>query len=126
MCRWMAYFGDPILADDLLFRPKHSIIDQSLHADLDGVTTNGDGFGIGWYGDGTTTPAVYKSTHPAWNDENLREVARRSVRRCCSRTSAPRAGRRCSAATATRSGMAAGCGCTTDRSPSFKEVKRDL
>jgi len=76
MCRWMAYLGDPILADDLLFRPKHSIIDQSLHADLTTVTTNGDGFGIGWYGGDTTTPAVYKGTHPAWNDENLREVAR--------------------------------------------------
>jgi predicted glutamine amidotransferase len=76
MCRWMAYFGDPIPAHDLLFRPEHSIIDQSLHADLGGFTTNGDGFGIGWYGDGGgTAPAVFKSTHPAWNDENLREVA---------------------------------------------------
>jgi predicted glutamine amidotransferase len=76
MCRWMAYFGDPILANDLLYRPQHSIIDQSLHAELGGFTTNGDGFGIGWYGDGGgTAPAVYKSTHPAWNDENLREVA---------------------------------------------------
>jgi glutamine amidotransferase len=72
----MAYFGDPILANDLLYRPQHSIIDQSLHAELGGFTTNGDGFGIGWYGDGGgTAPAVYKSTHPAWNDENLREVA---------------------------------------------------
>jgi predicted glutamine amidotransferase len=75
MCRWMAYSGGPILAHDLLFRPAHSIIDQSLHAKLGGVTTNGDGFGIGWYGNGDATPAVYKSTHPAWNDENLREVA---------------------------------------------------
>ena len=76
MCRWMAYFGDPILANDLLYRPQHSIIDQSLHAELGGFTTNGDGFGIGWYGDGGgTAPAVFKSTHPAWNDENLREVA---------------------------------------------------
>ena len=32
MCRWMAYSGDPILAEDLLFRPAHSLIDQSLHA----------------------------------------------------------------------------------------------
>jgi predicted glutamine amidotransferase len=79
MCRWMAYLGDPIVADDLLFRPQHSIIDQSLHAQLTGFTTNGDGFGIGWYGagDGDRGPAVYKSTHPAWNDENLREVASR-------------------------------------------------
>ena len=75
MCRWMAYMGDPIRADELLFRPVHSIIDQSLHAELTGFTTNGDGFGIGWYGDGAV-PAVYKSVHPAWNDENLREVAR--------------------------------------------------
>ena len=76
MCRWIAYFGDPVLAHDLLFRPRHSIIDQSLNAQLGGFTTNGDGFGIGWYGDGGgTAPAVFKSTHPAWNDENLREVA---------------------------------------------------
>jgi predicted glutamine amidotransferase len=76
MCRWMAYFGEPIVADELLFRPEHSIIDQSLHAKLGGFTTNGDGFGIGWYGDdGGTEPTVYKSTQPAWSDENLREVA---------------------------------------------------
>lgn len=74
MCRWMAYFGDPIAADQLLFRPIHSIIDQSLHAQLTNVTTNGDGFGIGWYGN-SATPSVYKGTHPAWNDENLREIA---------------------------------------------------
>ena len=78
MCRWMAYSGDPIPADALLFRPEHSIIDQSLHAKLGTFTTNGDGFGIGWYGDGDgdgTKPTVFKNTHPAWNDENLREVA---------------------------------------------------
>jgi predicted glutamine amidotransferase len=74
MCRWMAYWGDPILVEDLLFRPVHSIIDQSLHAKLGGITTNGDGFGIGWYGNGSA-PAVYKSTHPAWNDANLCEIA---------------------------------------------------
>jgi len=118
MCRWMAYFGDPILADDLLFRPEHSIIDQSLHARLGGVTTNGDGFGIGWYGNGgETAPAVFKGTHPAWNDRNLREVATQIRTPCCSPTSGPRAEHRCSAATATRSDMAGGCGCTTDRSP---------
>src|ERR671911_241530 len=77
MCRWMAYSGDPILAHDLLFRPEHSIIDQSLQANLGaGVTTNGDGFGIGWYPKEVgASPAVFRSTHPAWNDENLREIA---------------------------------------------------
>jgi predicted glutamine amidotransferase len=76
MCRWMAYLGDPILAEELVFRPVHSIIDQSLHANRTNVTTNGDGFGIGWYGD-RPNPSVYKGTHPAWNDENLREIAGR-------------------------------------------------
>jgi glutamine amidotransferase len=71
----MAYLGEPIIADDLLFRPQHSIIDQSLHANLGGgVTTNGDGFGIGWYG-AADAPAVFKNTHPAWSDQNLRELA---------------------------------------------------
>lgn len=70
----MAYSGEPILAEDLLFLPGHSLIDQSLHSHLGATTTNGDGFGIGWYGEGTV-PAVFKSIEPAWNDRNLREVA---------------------------------------------------
>jgi predicted glutamine amidotransferase len=72
----MAYSGEPILAQELLFRPVHSIIDQSLHSRLGATTTNGDGFGIGWYGEGSE-PAVYKGVDPAWNDENLREIAGR-------------------------------------------------
>jgi predicted glutamine amidotransferase len=74
MCRWMAYSGDPVLVEDLLFRPKHSLIDQSLHSRLGATTTNGDGFGIGWYGEGLR-PALFKSVDPAWNDQNLREIA---------------------------------------------------
>jgi len=70
----MAYSGEPILAHDLLFRPQHSLIDQSLHSQLGATTTNGDGFGIGWYGEGSQ-PAVFKSIEPAWNDSNLREVS---------------------------------------------------
>ena len=72
----MAYSGDPILAEDLLFRPAHSIIDQSLHSRLGATTTNGDGFGIGWYSE-ADGPAVFKSIDPAWNDQNLREIAGR-------------------------------------------------
>ena len=74
MCRWMAYSGDPVLAEDLVFRPQHSLIDQSLHSRMGATTTNGDGFGLGWYGEGPV-PAVFKSVDPAWNDRNLREVA---------------------------------------------------
>jgi glutamine amidotransferase len=36
--------------------------------------TNGDGFGIGWY-DAMPEPGVFRSIEPAWNDQNLRELA---------------------------------------------------
>ena len=73
MCRWLAYSGSPIVLEELLFGPQHSLIDQSLHSTLGAETTNGDGFGVGWY-DETPVPAVFKSIEPAWNDRNLREV----------------------------------------------------
>jgi predicted glutamine amidotransferase len=75
MCRWLAYSGSPILLEELLYKPEHCLIDQSLHARLGVETTNGDGFGVGWYGAPTDTPAVFRSIEPAWNDRNLREVA---------------------------------------------------
>ena len=75
MCRWNAYFGQPVLIDELLFRTQHSLIDQSLHSRLGVETTNGDGFGVGWYGATTDTPAVFHSVEPAWNERNLRELA---------------------------------------------------
>jgi glutamine amidotransferase len=75
MCRWLAYYGDPIPIESLVFRRQHSLIDQSLHARQGATTTNGDGFGIGWYDEHGGVPAVYRSVHPAWNDRNLRELA---------------------------------------------------
>ena len=76
MCRWLAYSGSPVLLEELLYKPEHSLIDQSLHARLGVDTTNGDGFGVGWYDtDNAQTPAVFRSIEPAWNDRNLREVA---------------------------------------------------
>jgi predicted glutamine amidotransferase len=74
MCRWLAYSGTPVLLEELIFKPKHSLIDQSLHSRLGAETTNGDGFGIGWYGVGDT-PGIFQSVEPAWNDRNLRELA---------------------------------------------------
>jgi predicted glutamine amidotransferase len=75
MCRWLAYSGSPILIEELLYKPEHSLIDQSLHSRMGVETTNGDGFGVGWYGADCDTPAVFHSIEPAWNDRNLREVA---------------------------------------------------
>jgi predicted glutamine amidotransferase len=74
MCRWLAYTGSPVLVHDLLYRPEHSLIVQSMHSTLGAEATNGDGFGLGWYTD-RPTPGVFRSTEPAWNDRNLQELA---------------------------------------------------
>jgi predicted glutamine amidotransferase len=70
----MAFLGQRVLIDELLFKSPHGIVDQSLHSRMGAETTNGDGFGMGWYGDGDG-PAVYHSVAPAWSDANLRELA---------------------------------------------------
>jgi len=59
----------------LLFEPEHALVNQSYDARHAETTTNGDGFGLGWYGTGEG-PAVYHSVAPAWNDRNLKELAR--------------------------------------------------
>jgi predicted glutamine amidotransferase len=74
MCRWMAYSGPPIYLDTVLFEAKNSLVEQSLNARWSHVVTNGDGFGIGWYG-ARGKPGLYRDVLPAWNDENLREVS---------------------------------------------------
>ena len=74
MCRWLAYSGAPVLLEELILKPKHSLIDQSLHSRLGAETTNGDGFGVGWYG-AQDTPGVFRSVEPAWNDRNLGDLA---------------------------------------------------
>lgn len=74
MCRWLAYSGAPIVLEEVLFKTDHSLIDQSLRAMDTTNTTNGDGFGIGWYGK-RDVPGVYKDVRPAWNDSNLQALA---------------------------------------------------
>ena len=74
MCRWLAYSGTALPLEELLYTPDHSLIDQSLHSRLGAETTNGDGFGIGWYSEGGR-PGTFKSIEPAWNDPNLRDLS---------------------------------------------------
>jgi glutamine amidotransferase len=74
MCRWLAYSGSPVLLEELLYGPKNSLIVQSLHSQMGAEETNGDGFGVGWYG-AQETPGVFHSMEPAWNDRNLRELS---------------------------------------------------
>jgi predicted glutamine amidotransferase len=74
MCRWVGWSGQPVIVEELLFKPQHGLVDQSLHSRMGVETTNGDGFGLGWYGQGDG-PAVYHGVAPAWGDVNLRELA---------------------------------------------------
>jgi predicted glutamine amidotransferase len=74
MCRWLAYSGSPVLVEELLYGPENSLVVQSLHSRMGAEETNGDGFGIGWYGR-QEAPAVFHSIEPAWNDRNLRELS---------------------------------------------------
>ena len=74
MCRWLAYSGSPVRLDELLYKPVNSLVMQSKHSRLGVETTNGDGFGVGWYGT-EPIPGLFHSTEPAWHDRNLRELA---------------------------------------------------
>ena len=74
MCRWVAYFGNPIHPETLLYDARHSLVEQSRSDRLAGRQPNADGVGLGWYGE-RETPGLYRSVAPAWGDRNLREVA---------------------------------------------------
>jgi glutamine amidotransferase len=76
MCRLMAYKGTPIVIDSLLYQPKNSLINQSLHAREIEEPLNGDGFGVGWYvREVNSEPVTFVSVNPAWSNRNLRNLA---------------------------------------------------
>ncbi|MTI08289.1 class II glutamine amidotransferase, partial [Curvivirga aplysinae] len=70
----LSYRGPSIFLEEMLYAPSHSLIEQSLHAFEAKTPTNGDGFGIGWYGE-RSIPGTYHEILPAWNDSNLRNIA---------------------------------------------------
>lgn len=92
-CRWMIYKGKRLVLADLITRPKNSIINQAHHlqtytpgcvykcseeGSARNNSINADGFGICWYDcddRALDIPAVFKSTTPAWSNQNLFELA---------------------------------------------------
>ena len=75
MCRWIAYSGETIALEHYVTEPARSLISQSIQALESTASTNGDGFGLGWYGD-HPEPGLYREIRPAWSDENLRYLCR--------------------------------------------------
>lgn len=84
MCRYVAYFGkDPIILSEILDKPENSLIRQSRAARETDMTLNGDGVGIAWYNHSIDNmPALYKSILPAWNDQNLMHLAKKTRSTC--------------------------------------------
>ncbi len=78
MCRLLGYLGKPIQLNQLLYKPKHSLIVQSYQPrEMTAGLMNVDGFGIGWYHqEKTDNPYTYKNTLPIWSDINLPHLSR--------------------------------------------------
>jgi glutamine amidotransferase len=75
MCRWIAYRGPTIALEDYVTQADRSLVAQSLAALESAASTNGDGFGLGWYGR-HAEPGLYHETRPAWSDDNLKYLCR--------------------------------------------------
>jgi glutamine amidotransferase len=75
MCRWVAYLGEPIFLEEFVTTPRQSLVVQSRHSREAKNAVNGDGFGLGWYGE-REEPGIFRDVRPAWSDENLLSLAR--------------------------------------------------
>lgn len=79
MCRLLAYLGAPILLEELILKPEHSLVVQGYQPqELQIALLNADGFGLGWHhpDDITAAPYVYRNVLPIWNDVNLPHLCR--------------------------------------------------
>jgi glutamine amidotransferase len=87
MCRFLAYSGVPVFLEDFVASPCHSLIHQSLHAEEAKTGTNGDGFGVGWYGE-RPEPGQYREVRPPGRTR----TCSRSRGRCASHLFSPMSG----------------------------------
>jgi dimethylhistidine N-methyltransferase/ergothioneine biosynthesis protein EgtC len=77
MCRHLAYLGPPRTLAEVVTAPPHGLYQQAWAPRRQAHgTVNADGFGIGWYPEGTDEPARYRRAVPIWADPNLPELAR--------------------------------------------------
>lgn len=84
MCRFAAYFGlKKVLLNRVLSLPENSLIKQSKKAKEGILGLNADGFGVAWYNFAISQhPGVYKSTQPAWSNNNLIHIADKIESEC--------------------------------------------
>lgn len=83
MCRFVFYSGEPLRLSSLVTEPTHSLIRQSVNSRERSEPLNGDGFGVAWYDpEAGPEPSLFRAITPAWNNANLRDLAR-AVRSGC-------------------------------------------
>ena len=64
MCRWLAYTGAPVFLEDLICKPVHSLVDQSLCATEAKSPTNGDGSASAGTATGRSRDSIEKFCRP--------------------------------------------------------------
>ncbi len=85
MCRILSYLGEPIVAEDLLYKPDNSLVKQSYHPKLMAHLLNLAGFGmVAWdsISHHAKLPHIYKTIHLPFYDENLRNLAAKMMPSC--------------------------------------------
>src|SRR5262249_3830576 len=84
MCRVLAYLGEPVLLDDLLYKPDSSLVKQSYDPKMLHML-NRAGLGLcAWDGRlfDPDTPLLYKSATLPVFDANLKNLAQKIQPRC--------------------------------------------
>jgi len=82
MCRFAYYLGPPLKLSKLITEPRNSLIHQSYASEERVEPLNGDGFGLSWRSEGEADWALFKSLTPAWNNANLKHLARSLHSKC--------------------------------------------
>ena len=114
MCRWLAYSGSPILLEELLYKPEHSLIDQSRHSRMGSGRPTGMGsVSVGTPRQPARPPARSATSVRPGATATSASLPATSRLPCSWRTSGPRPGRPFSRPTATLSATGAGYGSTT-------------
>jgi gamma-glutamyl hercynylcysteine S-oxide hydrolase len=76
VCRHLAWLGTARSLSELLLEPEHGLLVQSYapRRQRHG-TMNADGWGVGFFSDGRTEAARWRSNRPLWTDASFASVA---------------------------------------------------
>ena len=80
MCRLVAYLGEQVVLDEVLFQPDSSIVEQAVHPQLLSAM-NLAGFGVVAWDDGSPSaelPWTYRTAGLPFFDRNLRALSRKA------------------------------------------------